>query len=95
MRPALTRWEKLALAVLAVQLNALTNNARTRLRQVVLVFKPDTLLQWHREFVRCTWTFTARRTNGRPGIAPALEALILRRANENPLGWLLRPSAGY
>ncbi len=50
----------------------------------MLVFKPETLLTWHRELVRRKWTFTRRRTGGRPPITAELEALILRLAKENP-----------
>jgi hypothetical protein len=53
--PRISRWEKLTVLVLASKLTAMTNSARTRLSQVVLLFKPDTLLQWHRELVRRTW----------------------------------------
>ncbi len=56
--PRLSRWEKLALAVLAAKLTAVGGSARNRLGQIVLVFKPQTLLQWQRELVRCTWTCT-------------------------------------
>ncbi len=51
---------------------------------MVLLFKPATLLKWHRELVRRKWTCTQRRSAGRPAITPELEALILRLAKENP-----------
>lgn len=50
--PRISRWEKLTLVVLAGKLTGLTTGARARLAQVVLLFKPDTLLKWHRELVR-------------------------------------------
>ena len=43
--PRISRWEKLVLVVLAGKLTALTNSTRTRLSQVVLLFKPETLLK--------------------------------------------------
>src|SRR5688572_23757430 len=55
--PRLARWEKLTLVVLARKLMRLTPSARSRLGQLVLIFKPDTLLTWHRELVRRKWTF--------------------------------------
>jgi cytochrome c-type biogenesis protein CcmH/NrfG len=55
--PRITRWEKLTLIVLARQLTGFTSGARCRLSHVVLLFKPDTLLKWHRELVRRKWTF--------------------------------------
>jgi putative transposase len=82
--PRLSRWEKLGLAVLAAKLRALSSGARTRLDQVVLLFKPATLLKWHRELVRRKWTFRKGPPHGRPPISSDLEALILRLARENP-----------
>ncbi|HSH81884.1 MAG TPA: integrase core domain-containing protein [Herpetosiphonaceae bacterium] len=82
--PRISRWEKLTILVLAGKLTALTNSARARLSQVVLLFKPDTLLKWHRELVRRKWTFKQGAQRGRPPISPELEALILRLAKENP-----------
>ena len=76
--PRLSRCKKLGLAVLAARFMAASSNARSRLAQVVVVFKPDTLLKWHRELVRRKWAFTRRRTSGRPPVAPELEALLLR-----------------
>jgi putative transposase len=77
-------WEKLTLVVLAGKLTTMTNSARQRLAQVVLLFKPETLLTWHRQLVRRIWTFKKRVPRGRPAISPDLEALILRLAEENP-----------
>ncbi len=82
--PRISRWQKLTLVVLVGKLTGLTNGARTRLSQVVLLFKPDTLLKWHRELVRRKWTFKNKGRVGRPPISPELEALILCLAKENP-----------
>ncbi len=82
--PRISRWDKLTLVVLAGKLTAWTNGTRARLGQVVLLFKPETLLKWHRELVRRKWTFKRRSVGGRPTISPDLEALILRLAKENP-----------
>ena len=82
--PRISRWEKLALLVLVSKLTMLTTSARARLGQVVLLFKPDTLLKWHRELVRRKWTFSKGTPRGRPPIGPDLQALILRLAKENP-----------
>jgi hypothetical protein len=66
----------------------------------MLIFKPDTVLRWHRELVRRKWTFKRKGKPGRPGISSELEALIVRLAKENPCwgydkiqGELLKP--GY
>ena len=84
--PRMSRWEKLTLVVLARKLTIMTNGARSQLSQVFLVFRPETLLKWHRELVRRKWTFKQSASRGRPAISPDLEALIRRLAKENP-GW--------
>ena len=80
----ISRWEKLTLVLLARNLTGLTTSARTHINQVVLLFKPDTLLKWHRELVRRKWTFKKQAPLGRPSISPELEGLVLRLAKENP-----------
>ncbi|MFE7245491.1 integrase core domain-containing protein [Streptomyces sp. NPDC057580] len=57
-------------------------------RRWVQVFPvtPATLLAWHRKLVAKKWDYTQRRRPGRPPTAPAVKALILRMAAENP-GW--------
>ena len=82
--PRISRWEKLTLLVLVGKLTGLTTGARARLGQVVLLFKPDTLLKWHRELVRRKWIFKQRAPRGRPAIPSDIEALIVRLAKENP-----------
>ncbi len=73
-RPA--RWEKVLLASLAAKLPDLS--------RVALVFTPATLLRWHREIVKRTWTFDNRPRRGRPPVAAACVELIVRLAQENP-----------
>ena len=75
--PALPRWQKLTLAVIA-------NRLKGTLHIDALLFKPATLLRWHRELVRRKWTFETQRKSGRPRIDADLEALIVRLAKENP-----------
>jgi hypothetical protein len=82
--PELTRGEKLALAVLATRLTRLCGGARARLDACLLLFRPDTILRWHRELVRRKWTFLPQRRAGRPPTSPEVVALILRLARENP-----------
>ena len=50
----------------------------------MLLFKPDTILKWHRELVRRKWTYRRRNPGGRPTIPAEVEGLILRLARENP-----------
>jgi hypothetical protein len=85
-QPRLTRWERLTLAVLTAKLAQLTAGPRAQLDRYVLLFKPDTVLKWHRELVRRKWTMRRSAGGGRPAIPAEVEALILRLARENP-GW--------
>jgi len=80
----LTRGEKVALAVLTAALARLTAGPRGQLDQYLLLFKPDTILLWHRELVRRKWTYRRTRRGGRPTIPAEVEALILRLGRENP-----------
>jgi hypothetical protein len=82
--PREMRGEKLGLAVLAARFTGLGHGAQTKLNQVLLLFKPGTVLNWHRELVRRKWTFDDRPTLGRPVTSPELQALLLRLAQENP-----------
>src|SRR5262245_56359481 len=83
-KPRVSRLEKLMLVALADQLRGVSQRFRGALGQCVLLFKPDTLLKWHRELVRRKWTFQRPKRGGRPPIEAELEALIVRLARENP-----------
>ena len=82
--PRLSRWEKLTLAVLAARLGRLVAGSRRGLSRAVLLVRPETVLKWHRELVRRKWTYRRRNAGGRPPLAAAVEALLLRLAAENP-----------
>jgi hypothetical protein len=56
----------------------------------MLIFKPGTVLRWHRELVRRKWTFRRKSNPGRPKLSSELEALIIQLAKENT-----RWGAGY
>jgi putative transposase len=45
---------------------------------------PQTVLRWHRELVWRKWSRGTDRRPGRPSLAEATRALILRVARENP-----------
>src|SRR5512143_3945584 len=77
-----SRWEKCFLAIVFVQLKQVTGRSRAQLGKV-LIFKPQTILNWHRELVRRKWTFQNQRQIGRPPIAAELRQLVIRLANEN------------
>jgi putative transposase len=85
-QPRLTRWERLTLAILTAKLAQLTAGPRAQLDRYVLLFKPDTILRWHRELVRRKWTMRRSAGGGRPALPAEVEAVILRLARENP-GW--------
>jgi putative transposase len=82
--PRLSWWEKLPLTLLAGKLIQRAADSRTRLSHSLLLFSPETVLRWHRDLVRHTWTFRHRRASGRQRIDPELERLIVRLARENP-----------
>jgi putative transposase len=54
-----------------------------RHRWKAFVVSPRTLLRWHRELVRCKWTYR-RRGPGRPALDQETVELIIRLARENP-----------
>jgi putative transposase len=82
--PRLLRWQKVTLALLAGWLQRQGKVGQARLREVSLVFQPQTLLKWHRKAVRRKWTFRQKGQVGRPRTAAELEALVVRVARENP-----------
>jgi len=82
--PRLSPWEKLTIAVLAAKLGRVVAGSRGYLSRAVLLVRPETVLQWHRELVRRQWTYRRRAAGGRPPLAAAVETLLLRLAAENP-----------
>ncbi|WP_285833824.1 integrase core domain-containing protein [Actinacidiphila cocklensis] len=50
----------------------------------VFPITPATLLAWHRTLVAKKWDNSQRRRPGRPPTTPAVKALILRMATDNP-----------
>jgi hypothetical protein len=65
---------------------------KSHLRQLRLIVSPRTLLRWHAGLVRRRWAYP-RRTPGRPRTAPAIRALVLEMAHDNP-GWGYRRIQG-
>ncbi|HKF18623.1 MAG TPA: hypothetical protein VKF14_15710 [Candidatus Dormibacteraeota bacterium] len=56
-----------------------------------LLFKPETVLRWHRELVRRTWaSFAGRPRRGRPSISEECRELIRQLVNENSRWGYLR-----
>ena len=77
------RAEKLILAVLTARLKKATKRPVDQLRDVIRIFQPETVLRWHRELVRCKWTFQRKARGGRPRISQELGVLIVCLAREN------------
>ena len=82
--PRITDPERMILAILTDRYKQSMDDARQRLHQVMLIFKPGTVLGWHRKLVCRKWTFRRKGKPGRPCISPELPALIVRLAKENP-----------
>jgi hypothetical protein len=77
------RAEKLFLAVLTARLKQVTNRSANQLHDIIRIFRPETVLRWHRELVRRKWRFKRKAIGGRPRISKELKALIVRLAREN------------
>jgi len=50
-----------------------------------IVFKPETLLRWHRTGFRLFWRWKSRRPLGRPAVSADIRSLVRRISRENPL----------
>ena len=70
-----THTDRLVLASLARML--------PRERWAVFLVTPATLLRWHRELVRRSWTYP-RPAPPRQGLDPSVVELVVRLAQENP-----------
>lgn len=58
---------------------------RKGLFEIPTIFRPDTILGWHRKLVAIKHDYSGRRRGpGRPPIMKEIRALIVRFANENP-----------
>lgn len=76
--------ERMVLATRLDRYCKFKDGTRQNLNRVMLIFKPDTVLHWHRELVRRKWTFKRKGKPGRPVISSELEALMIRLAKRNP-----------
>ena len=75
-RPRLSRLDRVLLAA--------ASRAMTRSSWSSFVVRPETLLRWHREFVRKKWTHRRTGHPGRPAIEPDVRDLVVRLGTENP-----------
>jgi hypothetical protein len=53
--------------------------------KVLSIFRPETLVRWHRAGFRQYWRWKSRALGGRPQIEADLRALIRQMSIENPL----------
>ena len=81
VRPS--REEKWSLAVLAAALKKRGRLTTSQLGRVIRIFKPETVIGWHRELVRRKWKQKAVDAGGRPPIGQELSELIVQLAEEN------------
>ena len=77
-RPRFTETDRIILAVLSTAID------RTRLREVLLIVQPATVIGWHRRLVARRWTQPAAPRRGRPPVHAEIRRLALRMARENP-----------
>ena len=76
-----SRIERLTLAVAAMKLRSVTNRTIAQLSDTLKIFKPDTVIGWHRKLVKQKWTHYRKR--GRPRTETEIEQLVVRLALEN------------
>jgi putative transposase len=76
-KPSFTPSDRLWLVLLASRVR--------NWKEALLIFKPDTLLRWHRQGFRLFWKFKSRNRGGRPTLDPETVALIQQMAHENRL----------
>ncbi len=82
--PHILRWQKVPLAVLAVRLKEHASRGQAAVEDSMRLFKPDTVIGWHRAIVWRKWTYPPGQQPGRPPIDPELEQWILQVAKDNP-----------
>jgi hypothetical protein len=55
------------------------------LLEAAVVFKPETLVRWHRSGFRLYWRWKSRRRVGRPAVPADIQDLIRTISRDNPL----------
>src|SRR5262245_63539869 len=53
--------------------------------EAAVVFKPETLVRWHRSGFRLYWRWKSRRRVGRPAVPADIRDLIRTISRDNPL----------
>ena len=62
--PQIPRWQKVPVAMLAVRLKGRARDGKTALEESVRLFKPATVVGWHRAIVRRKWTYEREGNRG-------------------------------
>src|SRR5258708_1085478 len=55
------------------------------LLDAAIIFKPETLVRWHRGGFRLFWRWKSRRRAGRPAVPTGIRSLVRQMSRENPL----------
>jgi transposase InsO family protein len=55
------------------------------LLEAAVIFKPETLVRWHRGGFRLFWRWKSRRRAGRPAVSSEIRSLVRQMSRENPL----------
>ena len=55
------------------------------LHEAAVIFKPETLVRWHRGGFRLFWRWKSRRRAGRPAVSSEIRSLVRQMSRENPL----------
>ena len=55
------------------------------LLDAMVIFKPETLVRWHRGGFRLFWRWKSRRQAGRPAVSSEIRSLVWQMSRENPL----------
>ena len=76
-----SRIERLTLAVAATKLKSITHRTVAQLSDTLRLFKPDTVIGWHRKLVKRKWSHLQKR--GRPRTAKEIERLVIHLALKN------------
>src|SRR2546427_137748 len=64
-------------------------------RMALVLVQPDTIVRWHRDWLRRRWTrLSKRRPDGRPPIDQQIRALVRDMASANPLWGVAADSRG-
>ncbi len=78
-----SRLEKWTLAVLSETLKRRGCLTTDQLGDIIRIFKPETVIGWHRTLVRRKWTQTTVDRGGRPHVSHELRELILCLARDS------------